>query len=200
MIKVLKIFGLMTVLMAITSCATTAKLNHAVTGTECETRDECLKALNLSNLESPTVVFIIEPYEFEIPHLGGYGQRIMFTEMRTGDASLCIAKALKEKFDNAAIYFDDKKYRGGSPVIRIKTISIKEGENFKYSSYCDLKTTVTINGENSEINGFGSIGILRVRDSGKVYYMACQHVAQQIYEMLSEKENMKNRYKWKAED
>lgn len=180
-----------------TGClTTTANLNHAITNTECQTFEECAKALALdSQPENPDLVFVIEPYPFEKPFLNGWGVRMIFTEMRTGNAELCMAKALREEFNNVAIVLKPEeldKYKT-KPTILIKIKDLEVGGNLKYSSYCKLKIVVAVNGKETEINGFGSIGILRVINSGKVYYFACQDIAKQVKTLLTQPISTENK-------
>lgn len=196
MSKFLSMFKRLVVLVVVigagltTGClTTTANLNHAITNTECQTFEECAKALALdSQPENPDLVFVVESYPFEKPLINAYGLRTPFTGIRTGNAELCMAKALREEFGNSAIVLKPEeldKYKT-KPAIMIKIKDLELGGNFKYSNYCRLKIIAVVNGKETEVSGFGSLGILRFVNSGKVYYSACHDIAKQIKTLLTQ--------------
>ena len=121
MTGVLKILVLMTVVTAVAACGT-VQLNQLVTGTNCETKEDCVKDLNLPNPPNPDVVFVVEPLLMDEKEKAPLGTPAFNSPVWYGDVDLCVAKSLKEEFTNAAILLDVKKAKSSFIDITLKSI------------------------------------------------------------------------------
>ena len=188
--RVLKLAAVAAASLVVLGCGT-VNLNKAITGTDCTTREECVKALNLRNPEKADLTFVVKPYEFNIVFKNAYGVRHPFTGNRTGNAAYCVADAIKRKFGNSRILIDDTHKRND---LFVMITDVETGGSFRYSEYAEIKASVFADGKKNDIKGFSSIGILRKIDEAndaKVYKGACADIAKQIKKLVGENQPAK---------
>ena len=177
---------LLMVLVSGTAACGTIQLNHIITGTECATREECIKDLNLPNPAKPDVVFVVD--QLLIDEKGRAGRRRIpsFNSTRLhGDVELCIAKALNDEFKNAKIVFDKSGIAG--PYININPTSIRKQTARSGRSYMKIDYEVTIRGittSNTAQTATETDSSVTVAAT-KEYPKACQILAEQVRKTLS---------------
>jgi len=112
----LKAFASVLLSVLLTGCASTYNLNKAITGTDCTTREECVKDLALPNTKTPEAVFIIEPAEGK-NRMGLAGPKYSLY------IDLCLAKSIKETFPYSLVMFSDSVSNPERKDVPIITIS-----------------------------------------------------------------------------
>ena len=179
--RFLKLAAVAAASLVVLGCGT-VNLNKVITGTDCATREECVKALNLKNPEKADLTFVVKPYEFNVGFKTGWGYTQPGTKRRFGDAAYCVAKALRQEFANSRILVDDKH---GDRDIFVAIHDIRIGVNWN-SGDCRMKAAVMINGKKYDIKGHGAQGAFRVTDDAIFYPAACADIAKQVKKLIDE--------------
>ncbi len=178
-----KVLAALFLLLAVAGCET-VNLNHAVTGTACATRAQCLKDLNLPNPEAPEYVFVVDPYTIS-QRVGGSFGASLFGPVNRGDADICVAKALAEEFgDSARIVFDKKGLRG--PYVEIKITGAEFRSAYTAGWYMQIDYRLTAGGKSTPLAA--KTGIANFWSEQKAvetqYPEACRILARQVRENL----------------
>ena len=90
------------ILAFLLSACGTIQLNPMVTGTQCQTREQCVKDLNLPNPKNPTITFVVDPYLMDKHWRALVGTPALGGDNLHGNVELCVAKALGDEFGNSA--------------------------------------------------------------------------------------------------
>ncbi|BCB96483.1 hypothetical protein JZK55_14050 [Dissulfurispira thermophila] len=114
----LRVLVLGFVVMVLTGCGT-LHINHKITGTECMTREDCIKDLGLDKQpQNPDIEFIVTSLLMDEKGKAPLGNTVLIGQVYHGDVELCVANALRKEFKNAKTVFDDKD--AGNKSIKIK--------------------------------------------------------------------------------
>ncbi|MCL4536702.1 MAG: hypothetical protein M1610_03795 [Nitrospirae bacterium] len=175
--------------MAVAGCGT-LQLNHIVTGTECPTKEDCIKDLGLDKQpESPDIVFVVEPLLMDEKSKAPVGTPAFNSPTYHGNVELCVAKALKFEFVNAKVVFDDKDAK--MPFVRVKLNKIVSQGVFPASLYMRIDYELIINGKShtSYSKTDSEVFWNNERSAKKQYPLVCEILAKQVKETL-EKEKI----------
>ena len=176
-------------LMMIVGCGT-LKINHIITGTECQTKEECIKDLGLDKQpEKPDLVFVVEPLLMNEKAKAPVGTPAFNSPVLYGDVELCAAKALRTEFRNVKVIFDDKDLK--APFIRVRLNKIVSQGVIPAKAYMRIDYEVTVNGKtdiqyaktDAEVF-WDNKGVIK-----KWYPEVCAILAKQVREFLK-KENI----------
>ena len=183
---ILKVLLLILLVFGATACGTTIKLNQIITGTDCSTREDCIKDLNLPNPVKPDMVFVVDP--LLIDEKGRTGRRkipALNSAGIHGDIELCIAKALNDEFKNAKIVFDKSGIAG--PYININPTAIRKQTARSGRSYMKIDYEVTIRGITTSDTAQTDTGTYSSVTAAvtKEYPEACKILAERVRKMLS---------------
>ncbi len=184
--RVLKLAAVAAAGLVVMGCGT-VNLNKAITGTDCTTREECVKALNLRNPEKADLTFVVKPYEFNVGFKANWGYTEPGTPRRTGDAAYCVADALRQEFGNSKILIgsDHKSNEIFVTINEVRFWGNLHGEN------CGIKTALSLNGKEYEVNGLKYTGPFRWSHDDQVYKGACTDIAKQIKKFVGENQPAK---------
>jgi hypothetical protein len=199
MIKFLKVLVLVVVAVVVSGCGT-LHLNHIVTGTECPTREDCIKDLGLDKQPAnPDIVFVVEPLLMDEKTKAPIGTPSFNSPFLYGNVELCIAKALRNEFKNSEIVLDNKSVV--KPHVKIKPVKIVSQGVIPAKLYMRIDYEADINGvktiryAKTDTEVFWS----SYTASRKNYPLVCAILASQVREIL-EKEGMIKTTKTKAGD
>ena len=187
MIKVLKFLVLMVMVVGLTGCGT-LHINRIVTGTECLTREDCIRDLGLDRQPAnPDIVFVVEPLLMKEKGKAPIGWASPISSTNYGYVELCVAKALREEFKNAKIVFDDKD--ANMPFVRIKLHDIAQQATYPFGGYVRINYDLIINGKTHSLYAKSGTAIAvtfqqHMRDH---YPRTCQILAKQVRETLENK-------------
>jgi hypothetical protein len=178
----------MVLTFGVTACGGSVQLNHIITGTECSTREDCVKDLKLPNPANPEIVFVVEP--LPVDQKGRSGRRRMpsFNSKGIhGDAELCIAKALNDEFKNAKIVFD--KSNAAGPYVYIEPTTLRRQAGHSGKSYMEIDYDVTILGHTTSYTAQTDVATYsNVSDAiTKEYPGVCKILAEQVRKALNKK-------------
>jgi hypothetical protein len=182
---ILEVLLLMVLVSGATACGT-IQLNHIITGTECSTREDCIKDLNLPNPAKPDMVFVVDPLLIDEKGRAGRRRTPAFNSTRLhGDVELCIAKALNDEFKNAKTVFDKSGIAG--PYININPTSIRKQTARSGRSYMEIDYEVTIRGittrniAQTDTETYSSVTAAATKE----YPEVCKILADQVRKTLS---------------
>ncbi|GER94433.1 hypothetical protein A45J_2195 [hot springs metagenome] len=122
----LRVLVLGFVVMVLTGCGT-LHINHKITGTECMTREDCIKDLGLDKQpQNPDIEFVVTPLLMDEKMIAPIGTPGFASPVYHGDVELCVANALRKEFKNAKTVFEDKD--ASNKAIKIKLNKIVSHE------------------------------------------------------------------------
>jgi len=196
MIKVLKFLVLMVMVVGLTGCGT-LHINRIVTGTECLTREDCIRDLGLDRQPAnPDIVFVVDPLLMnERGKAGIFGTSAWNSPVHYGNVELCIAKALRDEFKNSKIVLDNKSVV--KPHVKIVPVNIVSQGITLYRGYMRIDYEVDINGVRKAMYAktvarvFWDYSIAARTN----YPLVCAILASQVREIL-EKEGIIEATKW----
>ncbi|BCB96831.1 hypothetical protein JZK55_17530 [Dissulfurispira thermophila] len=118
----LRVLVLGFVVIVLTGCGT-LHINHKITGTECMTREDCIKDIGLDKQpQNPDIEFIVTPLLMDEKAKAPLGTPAYNSPVYHGDVELCVANALRKEFKNAKTVFEDKDANNKAIKIKLKKI------------------------------------------------------------------------------
>ena len=192
----LKVLVLVVMVVGLTGCGT-LHINRIVTGTECLTREDCIRDLGLDKQPAnPDIVFVVKPLLMNERARAPFGNPAWNSPVHYGNVELCIAKALRNEFKNSKIDLESKSVV--KPHVRIKPINIVAQGVYPIFTYMRIDYEVDING--TKTIKYARTSTRTFWDSWiaarNQYPLVCAILASQVREIL-EKEGM---LKTKAEE
>lgn len=185
--KILKVLIMAFGLITLAGCAGTLNLNHAITDTNCQTRQECIKDLGLDKYaEKPDVVFVVEELEIKgnitaLLNIGISGKGYLIA------IDLCIAKALQKEFPYSKVIIGNNNTHtpGGVEIVNLKNFKITNG--VVYDAITTFSGEVKTSDGSVTIEAKGGHGVLTFTTSGsagRATLKACQDFAKQARKFL----------------
>lgn len=168
---------------AVAGCGS-VNLNPIVTGTACNTRQQCVKDLRLPSPVSPEYVFVVDPYKMDGRAKGSFETSVL-GPVNHGDVDLCVARALAGEFgDKAKIVFSKQGLEG--PYAEIKILRADFRSAYTAGWEMKIEYRFTASGKSSDNTARSGIGnFLGGRKAAETQYpLACRILAKQVREKL----------------
>ncbi|BCB96827.1 hypothetical protein JZK55_17490 [Dissulfurispira thermophila] len=182
----LRVLVLGFVVIVLTGCGT-LHINHKITGTECMTREECIKDLGLDKQpQNPDIEFIVTPLLMDEKAKAPLGTPALDSPVYHGDVELCVANALRKEFKNAKTVFEDKDANNKAIKIRLNKI-VSQGV-WPVRGYMRIDYDLTApNGKIYTLYAKTNTEVFwnDNRAATKQYPLVCAILARQVKEILS---------------